>query len=77
MISLQLLQTKLDTILQSTHEAIDISVELRSQSEENKGEVSKMWGEFLGGLFGYIKQKSKESKDNLLAGVSWARMKLF
>jgi hypothetical protein len=77
MASLEVLKSKLDIVLRSAHEAIDISVELRSQSEKNKGEVSKMWGDFLGGLFGYIKQRSKESKDNLLAGISWTRMKIF
>lgn len=57
--------------------AVDLSIELRAQSTENRAEVIKLWEEFLGQLFGYIKQRSKETRDNLLAGISWTRMKLF
>lgn len=71
------LQAKLKEITHNLQEAIDMSIELRKQSQENKDKTTRLWEEFLGQLFGYIKQRSKESKDNLLSGISWARMKLF
>jgi len=71
------LAEKLSTLTHDLRVAVDLSVTLRSQSADQKKQVMKLWEEFLANLFGYIKQKSKESKDNLLSGISWARMKLF
>ncbi|MDF2570175.1 MAG: hypothetical protein K0R55_1779 [Sporomusa sp.] len=77
MATIELLQQKILNANRELQEAIDMSIELRHQSPQNKGEVAKIWEEFLGHFFGYIKKRSKESKDNLLAGISWARLKLF
>ncbi len=71
------LAEKLNRLTQDLRVAVDLSVTLRSQSLDQKKQVMKLWEEFLANLFGYIKQKSKESKDNLLSGISWTRMKLF
>jgi hypothetical protein len=74
---LESLQEKISYITQGLHEAIDLSIELRGQSSQTKTEVVKLWEEFLGEFFGYIKQRSRESKDNLLAGITWTRLKIF
>jgi hypothetical protein len=71
------LAEKLKNLTHDLRVAVDLSVTLRSQSPDQKKQVTKLWEEFLANLFGYIKQKSKESKDNLLSGISWAHMKLF
>lgn len=77
MATIELLRQKIHNANQELIEAIDLSIELRRQSPHMKSEVVKIWETFLGQFFGYIKQKSKASKDNLLAGVSWARLNLF
>lgn len=77
MITIEMLHQKITNATQELHEAIDMSIELRRQSPEIKGKVMKIWEEFLGQFFGYIKRRSKESRDNLLAGISWTRLKLF
>lgn len=77
MATVELLQEKMLNARRELHEAIDISIELRRQSSQSKEAVVKIWEEFMGQFFGYIKKKSKESKDNLLAGISWTRLKLF
>ena len=70
------LRGKIAMITNELHAAVDLSIELRTVAE-NKAEVVKIWEEFLGEFFGYIKKRSKESKDNLLAGISWTRLKIF
>ncbi len=73
----EMLQQKMGNAMQNLREAVDLSIELRAQSPQNKSEVIKLWEDFLGQFFGYIKQRSKEAKDNLLAGISWTRLKIF
>lgn len=75
--TIEILRQKIQNANQELVEAIDLSIELRRQSPQMKSEVIKIWETFLGQFFGYIKQKSKSSKDNLLAGISWARLNLF
>ena len=75
--TMELLQNKIAAVTKDLREAVDLSIELRSQSPQVKTEVVKLWEEFLGNFFGYIKQRSRESKDNLLAGIAWTRLKLF
>ncbi|MDF2873469.1 MAG: hypothetical protein K0R22_152 [Sporomusa sp.] len=77
MATVELLHQKISNARRELHEAIDMSIELRRQSPQTKEAVVKIWEEFMGQFFGYIKKKSKESKDNLLAGISWTRLKLF
>ncbi len=77
MADLNELRAKVDGIAKELREAVDMTLELRAQSPQHKGDAIKVWEDFLAGFFGYIKQRSKEAKDNLLAGVSWTRMKLF
>lgn len=74
---IEALAEKLNGLSRDLKDAVDLSVKLRAQSVASKNEVARLWEDFLGQLFGYIKQRSKESRDNLLAGISWARMKLF
>jgi len=71
------LAEKLRGLSRELKDTVDLSIQLRAESAQNKNEVARLWEEFLGQLFGYIKQRSKESRDNLLASLSWARMKLF
>jgi hypothetical protein len=75
--SMELLGDKLSYLSRELKAAVDLSIKLRAQSAQSQNAVTHLWEEFLGQLFGYIKQRSKESHDNLLAGISWTRMKLF
>jgi hypothetical protein len=77
MADLDELRAKLAGIAADLRAAVDMTIELRARSPQHKGAAIKVWEDFLSGFFGYIKQRSREAKDNLLAGVSWTRMKLF
>ena len=72
-----LLGEKFSHIAAELKAAVDLSIVIRRESPENKHETILLWEAFLSQLFGYIKQRSKESKDNLLSGVSLTRLKLF
>lgn len=77
MADLEALRAKMAGIGRELQAAVDLSIELRARSPQQKEEVIKIWEEFLGSFYGYIKQRGRETKDNLLAGVSWTRLKLF
>ncbi|MBU2700080.1 hypothetical protein Ga0466249_001172 [Sporomusaceae bacterium BoRhaA] len=77
MAEVRVLGEKISGITQGLREAVDLSIELRAQSSDSKEEVTKIWETFLKDFFGYVKQRSKEAKDNLLSGISWTRLKLF
>ncbi|SEP19916.1 hypothetical protein [Propionispora vibrioides] len=77
MADLQDLKEKVSAISKELREAVDLSIELRRQSPKDKSEVIVVWELFLKDFFGYVKQRSKEAKDNLLSGVSWTRLKFF
>ncbi|SHI77076.1 hypothetical protein [Propionispora hippei] len=77
MADVQDLKEKVSGISKELREAVDISIELRRQSPQDKSEVIVIWELFLKDFFGYVKQRSKEAKDNLLSGVSWTRLKFF
>jgi len=72
-----LLSEKFSHIATELREAVDLSIVIRRESPQSKQEVILLWEGFLGQLFGYIKQRSKETKDNLLSGISLTRLKLF
>lgn len=72
-----LLSEKFRHIATELREAVDLSIVIRRESPQNKQETILLWEEFLGELFGYIKQRSKATKDNLLSGISLTRLKLF
>ncbi len=60
----------LDTSLSTLRQAIDKSVQM-VQEGQDKRKVGADWNLFLGEFFSYMKQKSKESNQNLL---SWVRL---
>lgn len=71
------LETKLLQLTRDLREAVDMTIDIRRESPQYKHETILLWETFLGKLFGYIKLRSKESKDNLLSGISLTRLKLF
>ncbi|HMM20320.1 MAG TPA: hypothetical protein PKA10_06245 [Selenomonadales bacterium] len=71
------LKEKMAALLRDLQGAVDLSIELRARSSADKAEVTRLWEEFLGTFFNYIKQRSREAKDNLLGTISWHRLKLF
>ncbi len=75
--NIELLSEKFSHIATELKAAVDLSIVIRRESPESKHETILLWETFLAQLFGYIKQRSKESKDNLLSGVSLTRLKLF
>lgn len=77
MASLAQLDEKINKIYRDIQQAVDLTIEIRAQSPENKTVAVQLWEKFLGQFFSYLRLRSKESKDNLLAGISWTRLKLF
>lgn len=70
------LNERLSRVRMELQQAIDMSVELRRNDPQMKSEITHMWEEFLGNFLGYIKKRGKETRENLLADISWARIKL-
>lgn len=64
------LRHKLEEATRLVHEAVDLSVELKQSGGRDEQEVNHLWEEFLGGAWGYIKKRGKESGQNLLEGIS-------
>lgn len=66
------LKAKLDKLYLDIKDVVDLTVEIRRRSPQDKKQTALVWQSFLGSFFKYIKQKSKEEKDNLLSGISFA-----
>ncbi|MCF8010213.1 MAG: hypothetical protein K9L17_03940 [Clostridiales bacterium] len=75
MADMESINNKLDQASQLLNEAVDLSTELRKEGPGNSKEVSAAWENFLNNFFSYIKTKSKESGQNLMAGISWRKIK--
>lgn len=66
-------EDKLTEAIKNLREAIDMSVNIKAQGAEADKQICRLWETFLGEFFSYIRQRSKESKQNLLAGISFPR----
>jgi len=70
------LNEKLSRVKMELQQAIDLSVEIRHNNPQVKPEITHIWEEFLGHFLGYIKKRGKETRENLLADISWTRIRL-
>lgn len=70
------IEVKLDNIMGEIQEIIDEVIEVRKGSPRNKVETARVLEAFLTDLYQYFKTASKESGDNLLAGISLMKIKL-
>jgi hypothetical protein len=70
--NITILKEKLIEALQILQEAIEISLETKTAGTVQQ-EVSHLWSLFLQEFLGYIKKRSREKKQNLLAGVRFPR----
>lgn len=66
-------QERLRNALTLLKEAVDLSVSLFVQGAD-KNQIGAEWSAFLGEFFSYVKQKSRESKQNLLGWIRWPRL---
>jgi hypothetical protein len=55
--------------------ALDQSVQLIQASESLKKTIGPHWEAFLGEFIGYVRDKGKQSKINLLSFISFPRMR--
>lgn len=69
------LQDKLFDAIAILREAVDLSAEIKSQGPTSNQQVARLWETFLAEFFGYIRQRSKETKQNLLAGIAFPRIR--
>ncbi|NLW24553.1 MAG: hypothetical protein GXY91_04840 [Clostridia bacterium] len=70
------LEDRLNSVMGEITGIIDEMIEVRKNSPQNKEKTAKILEEFLSNLYHYFKTASKESGDNLLAGVSLVKIKL-
>jgi hypothetical protein len=54
--------------------AVDVGAAARGEGPEATKAVDREWERFLGGFLGYLRQKGRERGENLLAGISFARV---
>lgn len=69
------LQQKLNQSLELIREAVDVSTELMATNSQGGNTVTARWENFLKQFFVYVKQKSNETGKNLIAGISWSKIK--
>lgn len=67
-------EAKIVEAITALREAIDISVTIKASGPPASQQINKLWEKFLGEFFSYIRQRSKETKQNLLAGISFPRI---
>lgn len=66
---------RLSRIFQELKNIVDDSIIIRKKSKEHKLKIAKIYENFLRELFAYIKQKGKETGENLLWGISLFRIR--
>jgi len=69
----KILKTKLVEALNLLREAVEISLEMKATGTDEQRKVNELWSLFLQEFFGYIKKRSRETKQNLLAGIRFPR----
>ncbi|WP_146192758.1 hypothetical protein [Sulfoacidibacillus thermotolerans] len=62
-------QKRLQQAQELLHEAIDLSLQQFMSGQADKQTLAREWSGFVGDFFGYIKSKSKETKQNLLTWI--------
>ncbi|MCD9023279.1 hypothetical protein [Cohnella silvisoli] len=55
--------------------ALDKSIRLIHDNQEEKQIVGSKWEKFLGEFFGMVREKGKQSKMNLLTWISFPRIR--
>ena len=71
-LSADVLHDKLEEAFSLLKEAVNMTVEMKKKEAHSK-QAARVWEDFLGDFWGYIRLKSRESGYNLLAGVSFFR----
>jgi hypothetical protein len=55
--------------------AINKSIAMILRNDAAKKEVGQKWEAFLGQFFGYVREKGKENRVNLMGLISFARLR--
>jgi len=69
------IETRVNSLLDEIKGILDEIIKMRKESPQNKQLTVNIIEKFLSDIYQYFKIKSKESGDNLLAGVSLLRIK--
>jgi len=70
------IEINLDNVMDEIKVIVDDVIEVRKGSPQNKVKTAKILEGFLNELYQYLKIVSKESGDNLMAGISLMKIKL-
>lgn len=69
---------ELEEILQKTsikvRQAVDTSISIKASGADANQQVAKMWETFLKEFIGYVKQKGRETGQNLFSGISFHKV---
>ncbi len=66
------LKAKLADVTKELKNIVDYSITIRTDREMKKT-VAIIWQQFLGDFFSYIRKRSKETGENLLTGITFAK----
>ncbi|MGO0121859.1 hypothetical protein [Desulfothermobacter acidiphilus] len=69
MADIEQLRQTLEELKQKAVQAVDMSVELRQEDPRLQQEIARYWEDALGTIWYYLKDRSKQTKQNLLAGI--------
>ncbi|SFG83691.1 hypothetical protein SAMN05660649_02874 [Desulfotomaculum arcticum] len=70
------LQQKLNQSLVTVRQAVDISANIKAANNPGSSSmVTAEWENFLKQFFSYVKKKSNETGHNLIAGISWSKIR--
>ena len=64
----------LDGIVVQIKEAVDISAEIKKSDPANNKNVTILWEGFIRDFFLYVQKKGKETNQNIMSGISFARI---
>jgi hypothetical protein len=70
---LTVLRTKLREAISLLKEAVEISLEMKAAGTVAEREANGLWSLFLQEFLAYVKKRSRETKQNFLAGIRLPR----
>ncbi len=53
---------------------MDITVDAKAKEPEHNRVITSLWEDFLGQFFLYVRQKGKETNQNIMDGISFGRI---
>lgn len=68
------LEEKLNSALAILEDCVEDSIAIRKENPKLKARVNDQWEQFLGCFLDYIRRRERESGEDLLKGISLAKL---